>query len=243
MKLLVLLRTLLSYFIFLLIILIFIIPFFVLALLPKLYLKRFILLDKFYKLILYSTFLPIKIKGLENVPADRSAIFVANHQSAIDVPALGSILKNHPHIWMFLAYYSRIPIIGFIIRRLFIEVEQEKSLNASISILKAIKTAKEKDASIIIFPEGGRFIDGEIHKFFEGFAFITEKVNMPVIPVYMPNNGKIFPPNSFLIHYFDLDMIIGKPFVLENGESISDFTCRVREWFVNENNKAESMLN
>jgi len=213
----------------------FIVPFLLIALLPtrlkwanKLF---FFLVDKFYKLILLSLFIPVRVYGLENVPKNEHVIFVANHQSAIDGPALGLILSGMPHSWLILDYYTKIPIIGFVIRKMFIPVKQDQSINASKALFRAVKMAKDQ-FNIMIFPEGGRYIDGKIHHFFEGFGVIAKKAEMPVVPVYMPNNGKIYPPYSFLIHCYPLEIVIGPPITLRPDESIADFSLRVKEWFV-----------
>lgn len=188
------------------------------------------MIDKFYKLIIFFLFIPVRIHGLENVPKNEHMIFIGNHQSAIDGTAIGLILKGLPHIWLILEYYTKIPIIGFIIKKMFIPVNQNQSLEASKALLKAVKLAKNQ-FDIIIFPEGGRYVDGTIHHFFEGFAIIARKAGMSVIPVYMPNNGKIYPPYSFIIHYYPLEIFIGPRMNIKPDESIADFSLRVKEWF------------
>lgn len=235
MKLFAIIRTLISYSFILMIILIFIIPLLLISLFPTKFKwvnkVFFFLIDKFYKLLICSLFVPIRIHGLENIPDNKHVIFAANHQSAIDGPALGLILNQAPHVWLILERYTKIPFIGFIIRKMFIPVKQDQSLYASKALLKAVKLAKNQ-FNIIIFPEGGRYIDGTIHGFFEGFAVIAKKAEMAVIPVFMPNNGKIYPPFSFVIHYYPLEIFIGPPITLRSDESITDFSLRVKEWFV-----------
>jgi len=213
----------------------FIVPFLLIALLPTRFKFGnrlfFFLVDKFYKLILFSLFVPIRVHGLENIPKNEHVLFVGNHQSAIDGPALGLILNGKPHSWLILDYYAKIPIIGFIIRKMFIPVKQDQSLDASKALFRAVRMAKNQ-FNIIIFPEGGRYIDGKIHHFFEGFAVIAKKANMQVVPVYMPNNGKIYPPYSFIMYYHPLEIFIGPPIALQADESIKAFSLRAKEWFV-----------
>lgn len=235
MKLFSIIRTLISYFFILILILIFVIPFLIISVIPSRFNSGnklfFFLVDKFYKLLIFFLFIPIRVYGSENISANNHAIFVGNHQSAIDGLAMGSILNGMPHSWMILDYYTKIPIIGFIIRKMFIPVKQNQPLDASKALLRAVKLAKDQ-FNIMIFPEGGRYIDGKVHHFFEGFAVIAKKALMPVIPVYMPNNGKIYPPYSFIIHYYPLEIFIGPPMVLAEDESIEEFSLRVKRWFV-----------
>ncbi|MBA3954192.1 1-acyl-sn-glycerol-3-phosphate acyltransferase [Candidatus Dependentiae bacterium] len=215
----------------------FVIPCMLLALLPlsqrrdnKLF---FWLADKFYRLIIHVCFVPSRWIGLENIPQG-PVIFAANHQSSLDIPVVGSLCKGYPHIWLVLEYYSHTPIIGFFVRRMFVAVDRQSCTKAARSLIKVIQLVNKKERNLIIFPEGGRFLDGQIHTFFEGFAIIARKTGRPVVPVYMPNNRIIYPPTGFLIYYAPLLVIVGKPFVYSDQDTDELFTQRVRQWFIDQ---------
>ena len=89
----------------------------------------------------------------------------------------------------------------------------------------------------MIFPEGKRYIDGEIHNFYEGFAVAAKRLNRPVVPVLIKNLNKIFPPDSILIGYEKLEIVIGKPFEYNIENSTEEFKNTVHEWFVGNMNK------
>ncbi len=197
----------------------------------------FILLSLCYKALCYSLFLPIKIKGKKNLLKEQPMIIAANHQSALDIPLLGLIIGSHPHIWLVLAHYTHTPILGFLIRQIFISVQKDSPQSAAKSVIKLLKLAQKTAGHIIIFPEGGRFIDGSIHPFFAGFALLAKKTGRPVVPVFMPNNGKALYPESLLLKYTCLTIIIGKPFTFELNDTDESFSERVYNWFVAENKK------
>lgn len=195
----------------------------------------FSLFDLLYKGIIGCLILPVRVKGKKNISCD-PAIFVANHQSALDIPLLGSVLDGYPHIWYALAYYSRLPIIGLFIRRIGVPIDRDNLTSAARSLINGIKLFQGQKRHIMIFPEGGRFNDGKVHDFLRGFAIIARKTGRPVVPVFMPYNGLVYPPGSFLVYKHELLVIIGSKFLYQEDDTDESFTQRVYAWFKEQNN-------
>ena len=194
----------------------------------------FFVLDLFYKGIIKAIFIPIHIHGEENIPHS-PAIIIANHQSALDIPLVGSVLHRFPHTWYVLSYYLRYPILGWFIQRMCISLDRDNPGKAAQAFIRGIRLVEGKNRHIIIFPEGGRFNDGSIHQFLYGFAVIARTLGRPVVPLLLKNVGKIYPPGSFLIHYIPCEIVIGKPFVYGQEETDQEFVDRVYHWFVTQN--------
>lgn len=188
----------------------------------------------FYKACLHLLFVPLDIKGKQHIPQE-SAIFVANHQSSLDIPVVGSLCDGHPHAWLVLQYYARSPLIGVFVRRMNVTVDRDNAIKAARALARILMFAKAHKSHLLIFPEGRRFTDGLIHDFFQGFALLAQKTGRPVVPIYIKNNYKIFPPYSFLVHYYPLIVRIGKPFVYSSDDTPITFTQRVQDWFIQEN--------
>lgn len=239
MKIIEFIKTLISYFLIGVACLIFMPPCMIIACLPARYRYDnrlfFFLADIFYKIVVYSTLNKVTIIGKQNLPK-KSAIFVANHASAFDIPLLGSLCNGYPHIWLVMSYYLNSPVIGFFIRRMFVAVDQSSPSKAARSLIQVYRFLNGKNRHLLIFPEGGRYPAG-LHKFYEGFAIVARKTNKPVVPVYMPNNGKIYPPHSFLIHSYPVVAVVGEPFYVGSDETDSAFVARVRDWFLEEQRK------
>lgn len=235
MKLLLLIRTLICYLLCGIGIILFVPPLFLLACLPARFRYNnrlfFLLLQWFYSWICFASLNRITLKGAKNLPQE-PALFIANHQSAFDIPVVGSLCRGYPHIWLVLAYYVDTPVLGFFIRRMFVPVERDQPVKAAGSLRKIIRFLQDKPRHLIIFPEGTRHEDGPVHEFYEGFALIAKLSGRPVIPVYMPNNRIIYPVNSFYIYPCPLDIIIGEPMTMHENETEAAFVKRVHEWFV-----------
>ena len=235
-----LLRTLLSYVLFIFLVLLFAIPCLICILLParwrydnKFY---FLLTHFFYKATLLFTFVPITFVGKENIPKE-PAVFVANHQSALDIPLVGSLVGGFPQIWLAwakLKYYW----IGCVVSRMTVTIDTSTPMKGMRSLVKAIKMVEGKQRNVIIFPEGSRYIDGNnIHDFFAGFVIIAKRTKRPVVPVLILNAYKVYPPGAFFINRYPVKVIVGKPFYFQESETDDAFKNRVRKWFVDNVNK------
>jgi 1-acyl-sn-glycerol-3-phosphate acyltransferase len=142
------------------------------------------------------------------------------------------MLNAYPHTWYVLSYYLRYPVLGWFIRRMCIALNRDNPLQVAQEFVRGIKLIEGHNRHIIIFPEGKRFIDGQVHKFLSGFAVIARTTNRPVVPLFFQNVGKVYPPNSFWIHRYPISIDIGEHFIYQEGETDSQFTERVYQWFV-----------
>lgn len=239
-KLLLFLRSMFAYIVIGLAIIIAFVPCFVIACLPAKwrYDNRvyYWFSNLVYKASVFSTLLPVSIKGKENIPKE-PAIFIANHESALDISVFGSILDGAPHVWLFYVRYAKIPIFGFIVRRMNVVIDPSGLRKLVGSLEKTVKIIKDKKSNIMIFPEGGRYNDGKVHNFFYGFAILAKDTKRPVVPVMLYNLGKIYPPGAFLIRKYPIEIVIGKPFIFKSGESDQDFVQRVHAWFLEHTRK------
>ena len=86
----------------------------------------------------------------------------------------------------------------------------------------------------MIFPEGTRHVDGRVHAFHQGFAFLAKKLNRPVIPIAISGMDKMYPRGSKIIDSSCKKVIItiGEPIKMPVGETIEDFVHTVHRWFV-----------
>ncbi len=193
----------------------------------------------FYRVTVWALFLPIKIIGQENLP-HVPAIIAVNHQSALDIPLVGNVLHCYPNIWFFKHELLSVPFFGFLGKRMGISVDPSTPQRALASLRKALKIFDgKKKRDLVIFPEAGRYTDGNIHEFLSGFSLLAKKTQTAVVPILIKNINKVYPPGNFYINYSAITIIIGKPFRVEPHESDSVFTERVRAWFIHNNTTME----
>lgn len=228
-------RTLLSRFFLLVLMIIFFIPTVIFISLPEKirYQSRFIfrLIDWFYRAVLAGSLVPIRYTGVEHIP-DEPVIFVANHQSSLDIPLVGALAHGTPHIWLAKEELMASPILRWILPRFAVLVNQSSPRKAVRSLLHVLDLIKGNERHMMIFPEGGRFTDGKIHAFFRGFVILAKKTGRPVIPVCIKGVNKVYPPTSFLIHSYPIEVIIGPAFKYKQDDTDNAFKQRIYQWFV-----------
>ncbi|MCK5633162.1 1-acyl-sn-glycerol-3-phosphate acyltransferase, partial [bacterium] len=166
-----LVRTTVSYVSLLIVIFLIGVPCFLMTLLParwrydnKLF---FWLSHVFYIAALKTSMVPITVIGKENIP-NEPVIIVANHQSSMDIPLIGSLVNSFSHIWLAKSGLKRY-WIGPIVRRMAILIDMSTPQKGLRSLVKAINMIKGKKRHAIVFPEGARFIgDNSVREVFSG---------------------------------------------------------------------------
>lgn len=234
-KLSVILHTVISRFLLLLILLLGIPIFLLMIILPEKYRYRskilFGSMRFFYWIVVRASFVPVTFKGEEHIP-DEPVVFVANHQSALDIPLLGVVTKGRPHVWLARYELMKWKFLRWILPRMAIVINplsREKSMG---SLRRLLRLVKAQPLDVMIFPEGARYTDDKVHKFYGGFVMVAKMLNCKVVPVYISGSNKVYPPDTFWVIRHPITVTTGKPFMLEQDESDDAFKDRVYNWFV-----------
>lgn len=235
MKIMVILHTLVSRILLILASIVFAIPILIMCCVPakKRYdLKIFFYItNAFYWVILRCTLLPIRFKGLENLPTG-PAIFAANHQSSLDIPLVGVLAKTMPHIWLAKHELMESLVLRWVLPLFAVLVDVSSPQKAMRSFRTLFALINGSQRHLMIFPEGGRYIDGNIHEFFNGFVLLAKKMGRPVVPVCITGVNKAYPPESFFVYWNPITVTVGPAFVYQTGETDDEFKNKVHAWFV-----------
>ena len=128
------------------------------------------------------------------LPTDRSLIFVGNHQSTYEVPAIIWYLrKYHPKFISKKELGSGIPSVSFNLRNGgSILIDRTKPKDALSQIKLFGEQIAKKNYSAVIFPEGTRSRDGKPKKFQKsGLICLFESIpNGLVVPFSIGNSWK-----------------------------------------------------
>lgn len=147
---------------------------------------------------------PQRTVGRENIP-EGPAIFCANHSDAID-PALISFGLGIGTYTIHLAKaeLQKVPLLGQLMEKIgsiFIR-RGEQDVNAIKSCMRALKEGNK----IILFPEGTRVHGDKVVEPKTGAVHMASRLHVPIVPVYLPRDKKIFRP---------FRLMIGKPYYVE----------------------------
>ena len=106
------------------------------------------------KLLFPIFFIRFRVLGREKIDPKSTYVFIGNHRSQLDIPAFALSCTN---TFRFLAKkeLTRIPGLGWIIRRLYISVDRSSPAERTKS-MEAMKKSLEDGISVFICPEGTR---------------------------------------------------------------------------------------
>jgi 1-acyl-sn-glycerol-3-phosphate acyltransferase len=139
-----------------------------------------------------------EVRGRENIPAGQAVVFMANHQSNCDPPALISSLPAL--IVMVKKEFFKVPILGrSMLACGFIPVERKAREAALQAIEKAVESIRAGH-SILVFPEGTRSPDGRLQKFKKGVFVMAMEAGAPIVPVSISGSRKIMRKGESAMH-------------------------------------------
>ena len=156
-----------------------------------------------------------------------------NHASALDIFLIEELLGSQPRVWLSKDSYFKIPIFNILLKRMHASIKRENPRQAIRSLVYAYELVKDRKSHLLLFPEGKRYNDGKIHRFFSGFTILAKKLGRPVVPVAICGTHKIFPKGKWTIdsRAAEVKLIIGEPFFYKEEYSESEFVAKVQDWF------------
>ena len=138
-------------------------------------------------------------------------VFVANHQSFFDIPALYAGL---PFSLSFIAKKELffIPFFGWGIAAIgHIWIDREHARLARKSITRAIEKLRRRRISLVLFPEGTRSITGQVGEFRRGSFTLAFEAGVPVVPVSIVGTRNILPKKTLFFRPGETTLVIGDP--------------------------------
>lgn len=148
---------------------------------------------RFVVLIVTRCIYTIKMKGLENVPADGPALLVPNHVTWVDALLISATQQRRVRFIMAREIMERSmwkPI--FKLMRV-IPISQSDPPRKIVESLKTARTALQDGAMVCIFAEGTLTRNGNMNGFKAGLEKIVKGTGAPIIPVHIGGAwGSIF---------------------------------------------------
>lgn len=157
----------------------------------------------------YQSFFRLKIIHHEKLIQDGPCIYVANHQSFLDPPLMGQLFEKPVH---FLARKTLFdpPVMKQILPHCnALPIDQEQPDPGSI--LKVLRLVKN-GGRIVIFPEGSRCPDGQIHDAMPGIGLIIGRLSgVPVQPLRIEGAYESLPIHSKHLRFCPITVSVGEP--------------------------------
>ncbi|HLK65443.1 MAG TPA: lysophospholipid acyltransferase family protein [Bryobacteraceae bacterium] len=166
------------------------------------------------KFLLAVSFIRVRVEGLEKLDPHATYVFVANHGSLMDIPALLSTLDYEFRFFAKKGLY-KIPFLGSHLRRAgHLPVDRSSARNSLKSMTEGAHIIAQRHISVLLFPEGGRSAQG-LREFKEGAAYIAIKAGVPVVPIAIVGMRPLLPMGSLHIRSGNVTVRIADPISTE----------------------------
>ena len=137
----------------------------------------------------------IRFEGVQHIPNAGPLIIVPNHVTYAD-PVLVSIPVRRPVHYMAWDALFDVPGLAWLIRRLRafpveIESADPRATREALRLLQA-------GEAVMIFPEGGRSLDGRLQRFKPGAFRLACALDVPLLPVSIAGGHEAWPPGQML---------------------------------------------
>ena len=125
----------------------------------------------------------VVVTGQENVPRHTACIFMANHVSNLDPPALLPRIPGRTSAFI-KSSLMKIPVFGWGLKLgEFVPVSRDGSIAGAQESVAAARRVLEKGIHITSFVEGTRSPDGRLLPFKKGPFYLAMQTGAPCIPV------------------------------------------------------------
>ena len=125
----------------------------------------------------------VETSGLERVPGARACIFMSNHVSNLDAPALFPRIPGRTSAFIKRSLMG-IPLFGYCLKLGdFVPVDRDGRVESAVESVNVARGVLEKGIHITTFVEGTRSRDGRLLPFKKGPFYLAMEAGAPVVPV------------------------------------------------------------
>jgi 1-acyl-sn-glycerol-3-phosphate acyltransferase len=176
----------------------------------------------------------VVVHGLNKLKRDGSYIFIGNHSSYLDIPAIvagtGRALRFIAKRELFL-----IPFLGWGMAAVgHIWIDRSNARKARASLTRAANAIRCRGISVVLFPEGTRSIDGSVGQFKQGSFTLALEAGIPVVPIALSGMREILPKHTATVRSGTVHLYVGDPIMPETFKGLDkkDLAQRVRDTVV-----------
>lgn len=171
--------------------------------------------------------LRLEVEGEEYLWSERPAVFMANHQSAVDPIVMMKLLRQDVASIAKKEVKSQ-PVIGQIATAMgtvFVDRMDNKSARKA---LEPTVDALKSGTSIMIFPEGTRSPTNKLARFKKGGFHIAIQAGVPIIPIVLKNTTDALPKSAVFARPATVEVKVLPP-VFTNDWDVKDIDRHIQD--------------
>ena len=170
----------------------------------------------------------VAVEGRERIPANAACIFMANHVSNLDPPALIPRIPGRTSAFMKRSL-MKLPILGIGFRQgEFIAVDRDGRVESARESVAAAKLLLAKGVHITTFVEGTRSKDGRMLPFKKGPFYLAKETGAPCVPVSIYGTEGMMAKGSLKIKPGTAHIVFHAPIYPDNYASQEELMAAVR---------------
>lgn len=151
------------------------------------------------------------LTGTEHIKPGTQYFFLSNHLSNFDVPLLFRAIPT-PIRYLAKKELYKIPVFAQALKVAgIVKIDRGAGVSSYAAINEGVANAKRKGYSLIVFPEGTRSRDGDLHPFKKGAFRMAISTQLPVVPVTVNGTWEVWPPGSKLFYKGHANVVIHEP--------------------------------
>ncbi|MGA2782739.1 MAG: lysophospholipid acyltransferase family protein [Smithella sp.] len=179
------------------------------------------------------SFVRTEIENKNKIMKGTSYIIISNHQSHYDIITLVTTLGIQ-YRWIIKKEILKLPIFGYALyasRNIFID--RSNTTSAIESINKGFDRLP-KGVSVMVFAEGTRSLDGQIHEFKKGGFVTAVRRKIPILPVTINGSRRIMRKGSFTLKPGKIQIVIGDPIDTSSytTDTVQDLINKTRQTII-----------
>lgn len=166
--------------------------------------------------VLFTSGVRVRVEGFEKIDPDRNYVYVSNHASMFDIPAIVAGIPDQIRI-VYKKELEVIPFFGWGLKwGAYIGIDRGRGAEAIKSLDEAMMKIRN-GASLLLYAEGTRTRDGKLQPFKRGAFNIAVRAGIPVIPLTVNGSFNILPKHSLYIRPGTVTLVLDDPIPVQAG--------------------------
>ena len=157
----------------------------------------------------------VQVKGEDHLWSHRPAVFIFNHQSAIDVLLLCKLLRRD-FVGIAKKEVRRNPVFGpffTLAGSVFIDRSNREQ---AVRALEPAIDALRRGLSIAIAPEGTRSSTPKLGRFKKGAFHLAMAAKVPIVPIVFKNALDALPKHTVVVRPATIEAVVHKPILTDD---------------------------